>query len=692
MSAAGGVPVAAQPQAAGTLDGLSLGRLAWLQGTYRRASAAGLGICLAIAVVLPALLPLLDGYALERAVAETIAGEGGFTVQQKVADVDQFATFRNQVSAQVDGRTAGVLLPLTAFVSTAPLYPVARNTDPVSPDLAGRAFQASYLDGLPDHVEMQAGQFPPDGLGGGDPAVTIPQAGADAAGLNLFDRVCLSFAPSDQRRSSWCARIVGLWRPLDAHDPFWGGSAPKLEVAMGRYDFFRLALLQPPQGTTAGLRYWADPAAVDGASAPRLAQTVHALAAQLRTPERQVVTSLDSSLTRVSDQHRIVSTDLQVFTAGLALLGLVVVGLVAVRFQREQSQLLAVLRARGWPPLRTWLQAFAGLAAPAVHGIPIALGACVLVLALVGPAGSPAAAAALRSAQARTALSVVGVLTALLLLLLAVIAATAVSRDLRPSLEGPFRPGRVRRSRPLFIALLALLGAGGLLAVRLPHPATGAPGDPLSLSLGAVPMAGVLCLALATALLPLSAGAGAGGDVPALLARWQLRRAPGQHAALAVVQALAAAATALATLIVVRGRLDEQVAMHQALRTGLEATLGLGALAVLALLLISTALHGAGLRRRRLEEYSGLIGHGLSASQIRGSLGREQTVTSVRGLLVGAVLGVLLTAPLPAGFATAGAALAALAEVTVLLAAALAAAALARRLPGPVDPAGGPNN
>jgi hypothetical protein len=691
VSAVGGASAAARPEPVARLTGLSLGRLAWLQATHRRASAAGLGLCLAIAVVMPALLPLLDGYALERAVAETAASNGAFTVQQKVADVDQFGSFQHEVAARVEGRAAGSLLPVTAFASTAALYPTTRNTDPVPADLAGRAFQLSYLDGLPDHVEMQAGQIPPDGLGGGDPAVTIPQAGADLAGLNLFDRICLSFSSGEQRQSSWCARIVGLWRPLDARDPFWGGRPPVLELAMGRYDFFQLAGRQPPQGAVAGLRYWVDPAAVDGARATQLADTVSALAAELRTPQRQVLTSLDASLTRVSDQHRTVSAILHLFTAALALLGLVVAGLVGVGFVREQSHLLAVLKARGWPPARICLQAFVGLAAPAVYGIPIALAACILVLALVGPAGSPAGAAALRSAQGRTALYVAGVLAGFLVVMLATIAASAVWRDLRPSLEGPFRPPRTERSRPPVTGLLAALGLAGLLSVRLPSPPSGPASDALGLALGVLPMAGVLCLALATSLMPLGAGVGRGGSVPTLLARWQLRRAPTQHAAPAGALALAAAASALAVLTLVWGRPDGQLALQPALRAGLEATLALGSLAILALLLIGTALHDASVRRRRLDEYSGLVGHGLSGPQIRGSLGREQAVTAAGGLLVGTLLGVflatLLLADSPPTSGTITAALAGLAAVTAaLLAGTLAVGALARRLPDRLEP------
>jgi hypothetical protein len=234
-----------------------------------------------------------------------------------------------------------------------------------------------------------------------------------------------------------------------------------------------------------------------------------------------------------------------------------------------------------------------------------------------------------------------------------------------------------------------------MLGVLLPSPPSGPASDALALALAAPPMLGVLCLALAAALLPLSAKVRGGGSVPALLAAWQLKRGPAQHAALAAALALAAAASALAVLTAVWARPDEQVALQPALRAGMVATLGLGTVAVLALLLIGTAVHGASITWRRLDEYAGLLGHGLSGRQIRGSLGRERVVTASRGLILGALLGFLLAAlllerslpPLP----TIAAALAGLAAVVVaLLVGVLAVGALAGRLPDRLDPLRGP--
>jgi hypothetical protein len=161
----------------------------------------------------------------------------------------------------------------------------------------------------------------------------------------------------------------------------------------------------------------------------------------------------------------------------------------------------------------------------------------------------------------------------------------------------------------------------------------------------------VLCLAFAAALLPGPARLGRGRAVPSLLAGWQLNRDPAQQAALAVALALAAAATTLAVLTVV-WPLPGAMAPDPALRAGLEATLGLGCLGAVTLLLMGAALHFPAMTRRRLDEYAGLIGHGLSAAQIRRSLALEQVVVAGRSVLLGTFLGVLvallrLERPLP---------------------------------------------
>jgi hypothetical protein len=689
VSAIEGAPAAARREPRARYTGLSQGRLAWLQATQRRATAACLGLCMAMTVLLPALLPLLDGYALERAVAGTAARDGGFTVEQEVTEVDQFSAFQRDVEARVTGRLPHALLPLAAYASTAPLHPTTLNSQPAPGPLAGLSFQGAYLDGLADHVEMQAGELPPDGLGGGETAVTISQTAADITGLNLNDRICLSIG-GDAQDSGWCARIVGLWRPIDGRDPFWGGRAPLLQFAMGRYDLFQLARRQPPDSTTAGARYWVDPAVLDASRAIPIAQAVRGLATELRAPGRQVLTSLDSSLLRVIDQHRVISTGLRLFTVALSLLGLVVVGLAGHGFLAEQSRLLSVLRARGWPRPRIWFQAFAGLAAPALYGLPVALGACLLVLALAAPAGSPAGQAALGSPAGRSALYTGCALAALLVAVLAGTAASAVWRDLRPSLDGPFRPGWLQRRAGLPAGALALVGLAGLLGVRLAAQRGGTLGDPAGLALAAVPVLGVVCLAFAAALLPRPAWLERSHTVPALLAGWQLRRAPAQYAAASAAVALAATAGSLALLTGAREWAAPEP-VDAALRAGSEATLGLGCLGALGLLVIGVALHERSLTRRRLDEYAGLLAHGLSAAQLRGSLAREQLAVSVRALVLGSVIGTALAlvalSPWSLGvgllLTVLLAILAVVAAALLLLAALMAAGGLGRRVVQP---------
>src|SRR5262245_59036292 len=86
-----------RPQVAG----LSRTRLAWLQATRRRGWALGLWLCLAAALTLPVLLPVVEATAVRAALAETLTSDGGYTIQQNVTDVDAFNGFARDMDATV---------------------------------------------------------------------------------------------------------------------------------------------------------------------------------------------------------------------------------------------------------------------------------------------------------------------------------------------------------------------------------------------------------------------------------------------------------------------------------------------------------------------------------------------------------------------------------------------------------------
>jgi hypothetical protein len=411
----------------GGRGGLSSRRLAWRQATSRRGPAAALWICLAAAAALPALLLALDAIAAGASLTDTLALAGGFSVRQDAGGVDSFDGLERLADARAAARTGTALVPLGALARLGPLRVLTLRTAPAPAGLAGAALTAVYAEHLAAHVSVVAGELPPDGLAGGETAVTMPQAAADRLGLHLSDRLCGDFGAPPTAQPGWCARIVGLWRPLAAGDPFWSGAPPGPELAMGRFDLFQLAGPGPPRPPEATIRFWAARGATTPGGAAALAGEVSALAADLGAPQRQVDGQLAGGLSAFDEHRRRVSAAIDALAALVAVLGLGAAGLAAGRLLDGQRRDLALLRARGWARGSAWLVAFGGL------------GALGLTAAAAGTALCLLAAAGLalpRSDLPGVLLTLAGSVAALLALL-AALAARAV-RDPSPGRRGAF--------------------------------------------------------------------------------------------------------------------------------------------------------------------------------------------------------------------------------------------------------------
>lgn len=667
-------------------------RLAWLQATHRAGWAGALWSCLAATVTLAALLPLVGAVAVTTALAVTLTRDGVVTVEQQVAGVDELAAFQREVDGRIESRMGPELVPLTANVAAGPFSAATLNGEPSPARLSGRQLMATWVDHLSGHVEVLAGELPPDGLGGGETAVTMAQSSADQLGLHLSDRVCFDFAASPPQ-PRWCARVVGLWQPLDARDPFWVSGPTGLILAMGRFDFFALAR-QQSKGLVAGVRYWANPEAVDADNAQAVAGRLSTLAGELAAPGRRVTTRLDGSLESFYDGQRLVTSTVLSFSAAVALLGISVVALIAARFVEGQAHELGLLRVRGWSRWQVWQVAFAGLGVLLLTGVPAALGACLLALAGMRLEGMPALD--LRPSRLVLPLAVAMATLVVLVGALAAVAARAVWPDGESSQTGLRRRprtwwARLRPWRRTAVALgLALLGLSALVAPRLAAAGQLTPVDALRWGLLLAPVAGLfLFTAAAVRLRELVARVPRPRDVSGALAGWQLERRPGQHAGAAFVLMLATATTTFAAFALT-AELAEPAPAEPVLRQGLVVALVLGGLAAPALAVIGFGLHfrWAAVRRRR--EYGGLFAHGLAPAQVARSLAVEQAVTVVSSLVAGVVLGVAFAlasrpgaqpAPAIAGLSV----LAAAVPAACLLGGALAAGWLVRRMPDRVD-------
>ena len=280
-----------------TGPGLTWRRLVWLQATQHKRWAAAGWLCLTVAAGLTVALPLLGTMATESALAEALTRDAELTVEQPaIADAEALSAFQKAV----DGRVAqlhGDLGRLTTYATTASFSIVDVNGAASASDLSGRRLVATYIDHLKAHVDFTGGQPPPDGLGGGEAAVTVAQRTADALGLHLSDRFCVDAAGGPNGPGPWCGRVVGLWRPLDPADSYWAGGPSLKSLTMARYDLFELARLLPTPTAVAGLRFRPDPDLVTQTRAADVGRRVAVLRAQLATAGYRVSTRLDRALT-----------------------------------------------------------------------------------------------------------------------------------------------------------------------------------------------------------------------------------------------------------------------------------------------------------------------------------------------------------------------------------------------------------
>ena len=673
--------------------GLTRMRLAWLQVSHRRGWAAALWLCLVATMAMPAVLPLIAAMAVESQLADTLASDGGLTVRQSAPSIDAFAALQRTVDSAVSTRTGDAMIPVGGSATGDPISLATVDEEPAPPQTAAAALIPAFADDLARHVVVVAGELPPEALAG-ETAVTLPQAGADQIGLRLSDVVCTGSAGAVGSRALWCARVAGLWQPLDPRDPYWGGRPPRLLVTMGRYDFFQLLRQHPSGVAQATLRYWADPQAVGINRAASLVAQVRSLRQTLQAPGRTVTTTLDGSLARYDDRQRGVSAAIQLLGAAVTMLGLFVVTLVGARFLDGQAGDLAVLRARGWPRRRVWRVVVAGLAVLAASALPAGIGLSVLILYGLGLTGSGLTPRWLHPEDVALATATLLVSAAILAGVLGLLAGRVVSREVEPTLEAPFRTPASGPPSALTVLLLVVFGLPALCLPRLPgvdQLTAGAPPWAAAIIALAPALGLVLLTGAAVRLYPLSWAAPGRRGVGRVLAGWQLERRPEQHAGATFVLILAAAIAIFAALGVATAYAGQGIDGQPALSVGLQAGLLLGAAVGLGLGMAAQGLHFRSTARRRLREYGGLFAHGLPPAQLARSLAAEQVATARASLLIGSLLGLalaLVALPLPGPSPRLGPfAIAAVAAAGVcLLAGSLTVSSVSRRLPARINP------
>ncbi|MCH0539003.1 ABC transporter permease [Streptomyces sp. MUM 203J] len=418
----------------------------------------------------------------------------------------------------------------------------------------------------PARVTFGAGERPGPARDGAPVPVAVPEAAAQARGLEPGDRMTLTDRRDGKRLE---VRVTGLYRPADRDDPYWRLD-PLRGLGVRTLDLTTYGpLLTDPSAFTGGgvapdTRSWqarADFTEVTADRADRLRDTVsQAVTGLTEAPEGGLrATSELPALLAETERALVVSRSaVLVGAAQLALLAGCAIVLVSGALHEPRAPENALLRARGGTGRRLAALAAAEallLALPTAAVAALTAGPLTRMLAEYGPR----TVAGIRPpgpADARTW----AVAASVALACAAVLIAPALRRR-----DSYVRERAARIRRPALGAALRAGGDAGLLAVAVAayqqlarYAEEGGPADAGGL-FGADPvlvLAPALCLLAgavpAVRLLPLAVratrwtAARSRGLVTAV-AHWQLARRPGRAAGPMLLGVLAVASAVLAT-------------------------------------------------------------------------------------------------------------------------------------------------
>ena len=374
-------------------------RLAWRHFTGEPGSAAALVIAVVAALSLPALPLLIDGVVPSRPSAEALAGAGSaLVVRSSIADAGAFDAFQRAAQRQLSAVRAYTDAG-AEFADAGSLRIDSVNGQ--APPAGALPVRATYTSDLGARIQIVKGEPARPVANSLQGSISMPIDAAGHLGLGLGDLLCVG--AGGDGTADWCARLVGLWRPLAAGEPYWRG---RLSAAIftDRDDFFSLLAQTSRQGATAGRWYTPRSAAITATNAAGVADSLRGLRETIaRSGTGALETDLDRTLDRYAATGRLVTFSVRLLSAALVVLAVLLVVAMAGHFLDIRAADLSSLRSRGWTAGRVRQLALTelvvalllGLTVTAIIALPAAL-----ILAHSSPfpdgdggAGSPIAVA-----------------------------------------------------------------------------------------------------------------------------------------------------------------------------------------------------------------------------------------------------------------------------------------------------------
>ena len=549
-----------------TLVGLAVRRLVH---NWPLALAQLLGV--AAAVTLVASIPLMQSAAAEAGLAQSLGSIGrgaAIEIQEThvstAADFDQFQASSAKLMQQ---ELAESVVPGAHYGLTSALQVLTLNGVSVTGSGAPPPEFVRFYENVQSHVQLVAGGWTANNAPPGDYQMTLSQQVANRIGLKAGDTYCLRLPSYAYLYHSFfvppvpaCFFLSGIWTPVSASDPFWGGGPPT-GLVLDRAAYFRFLptlIPNPPPNpfgsptfiessyTFAG-QYWAtDLSRVHAADAPQLLSKLEKVQGEFQVGRNaDFITGMPAALRAFDARLTNARTAGLLVEVALLAIALYAVGFVGSLFLDGQLREVALWRARGWSRRRLWLLLSLQFAVISLVAAPLGLALAfkavqVLAAGVLGPTAK-ISTASLPGLEPE----VLGIIAAGLLLL-GWQAARATDRGLvdtrRQASRPPARPWWRTRNLDL---LVAAIGAGLLGYAHFASGATATSDagstDPLSLVLPVVALALIAPATLRLLALAPPIIGGRGRPLTGTLTAWQLKRHAGEHVRLALLLSFAIA-------------------------------------------------------------------------------------------------------------------------------------------------------
>jgi hypothetical protein len=542
------------PRSRDALHRLGLGRIALRQLRSRPAPAIAQALILAAAATLVACVVLIQNNVTNEGLRSTVAAAGAtddvLVGQDGISQPAAFDAFQQQTAARVRAQLGNTVTAGAEFAESLTL--AARNLDCTveGPPVKCQLSVATYA-AMSSHAHVVSGRWATDARDGADWEFTASAHANDITGITLHLQIGSEYCFQNLFRTTnapeiWCGRLVGMWLPNSASDPYWAGNVPVSDVIVSQTSFFQI-LAQIPDGVgSADQQYTPNLNNVSGSTADRIVNGTNRLRGDYSVADNgEFATGLDSTVSGFLARQNSASGPILVTTLGLLVIAVAAMGFAAIYLMQSHVAQVALWRARGWSRARVWALSSTEFTLLAAIATPFAVVASAVISSVAaGASAIPATTIWQRLADA--AVPAIVAETAFLAVLIVVAAVLSAPELAARQQTRTAAQGRSAQRRALDIAA-AVIGVAILWFVHSGGVGTNEAQSSVlafvlsAIAVGLMAYASLRLVRLVSRVLTVTRAVGG------RLARWEIERDPNQYSRLSLLVTLAVAVGVFAT-------------------------------------------------------------------------------------------------------------------------------------------------